>query len=383
MDSVKVIQWILWSAFYLACPALLLYICKRYSFFKKIGEVVLAYAIGILLGNTVITKDYTPLLEGISYLTILLAIPLVLFSVNVRSFKILAGKALLSFVLALVALIIVLFAGFFIFKNHIEEPTSVAGMMAGVYVGGTVNVVAIAQALKASNHIFITVTTVDIIVSMVYFLVLISFGKNVLARWLPPYKGDKTNGMEIGEPATKKSYNRKAVLRLLSVIGIAVCIDVIAAAAVGFKFAETWQMAVFILLITTLAIIAASFKYVHETKGTFNIGYYLIISFCLVIGSMADLTELLHASPWIFCYAALTVFGTLSLHVLFSKLFKIDRDTTIITSFATIFSPPFVPVMAAVLKNRSIILPGITVGILGYAVGNYLGVAIAYLLEFF
>mgnify|MGYP006944211897 CR=1 FL=1 len=35
------------------------------------------------------------------------------------------------------------------------------------------------------------------------------------------------------------------------------------------------------------------------------------------------------------------------------------------------------------LKNREVIISGLTVGILGYAFGNYLGVALAYLLERF
>jgi len=51
-----------------------------------------------------------------------------------------------------------------------------------------------------------------------------------------------------------------------------------------------------------------------------------------------------------------------------------------ITSVAMVFSPPFVPMMAGVLKNRHIILSGLTVGIIGYAIGNYLGVLLALLL---
>ena len=69
------------------------------------------------------------------------------------------------------------------------------------------------------------------------------------------------------------------------------------------------------------------------------------------------------------------------LHVIFSAIFKIDADTTIIVTAALIMSPPFVPVVAGVLKNREIIISGLTVGIIGYAIGNYLGVFIAYALE--
>jgi uncharacterized membrane protein len=52
-----------------------------------------------------------------------------------------------------------------------------------------------------------------------------------------------------------------------------------------------------------------------------------------------------------------------------------------ITSVAFICSPPFVPVVAGALKNRHIIVSGITIGIIGYAVGNYLGYIVAEVLS--
>ena len=63
------------------------------------------------------------------------------------------------------------------------------------------------------------------------------------------------------------------------------------------------------------------------------------------------------------------------------NVIKIDADTVIISGSALICSPPFVPVVAAALKNKEIILTGMIVGVAGYAIGNYLGIFIAYLLK--
>jgi uncharacterized membrane protein len=54
-----------------------------------------------------------------------------------------------------------------------------------------------------------------------------------------------------------------------------------------------------------------------------------------------------------------------------------------ITSTALVCSPPFVPVIAAAIGNKKVIVSGLTVGIIGYAVGNYLGYIIAEALKFF
>ena len=69
------------------------------------------------------------------------------------------------------------------------------------------------------------------------------------------------------------------------------------------------------------------------------------------------------------------------LHSFLSWIFRINTDDFIMTSTALSNSPPFVPVVAAALKNKEVMVPGMIIGVLGYAIGNYLGVAIAYLLR--
>ena len=59
---------------------------------------------------------------------------------------------------------------------------------------------------------------------------------------------------------------------------------------------------------------------------------------------------------------------------------KLDGDTALVTSVALINSPPFVPLVAALLNNKEIIILGITIGMLGYMLGNYLGLAVYFLL---
>jgi uncharacterized membrane protein len=141
------------------------------------------------------------------------------------------------------------------------------------------------------------------------------------------------------------------------------------------------SMLVAILSITTLGIAASFIKKLKESKHSFDLGMYFILVFSLVVASMADISSFTTFSTHLFYYISFAVFGTLILHVLLSALFKIDRDTVIITSTAFICSPPFVPMIAGVLKNKQIIISGLTIGIIGYAVGNYLGISIAYFLK--
>lgn len=110
---------------------------------------------------------------------------------------------------------------------------------------------------------------------------------------------------------------------------------------------------------------------------------YLILIFCLTVASMADISQLSNISFSLFYYVAFAVYGSHIIHIALARIFKIDADTIIISTSALICSPPFVPVVAGALKNREVILTGLVVGIAGYAIGNYLGVAIAYILREF
>ena len=108
---------------------------------------------------------------------------------------------------------------------------------------------------------------------------------------------------------------------------------------------------------------------------------YFILIFCLVVGSMANINDLIHINWGLMFYISFCVFGTFILHAVFCKIFKIDTDTFIITSVSAICSPPFVPVVAQALNNKQIILSGLTTGIIGYAIGNYLGISFAYIFK--
>ena len=68
-------------------------------------------------------------------------------------------------------------------------------------------------------------------------------------------------------------------------------------------------------------------------------------------------------------------------HAALARIFKIDADTVIITSVAGICSPPLVPTVTASLKNKEIVLSGVMTGIIGWVVGTYLGITIAYILR--
>jgi uncharacterized membrane protein len=71
------------------------------------------------------------------------------------------------------------------------------------------------------------------------------------------------------------------------------------------------------------------------------------------------------------------------LHILFSRIFKVDGDLFTVAHVGLLYSPPFVPPVVGAMGNKKVLISGIVIGLVGYAIGTYLGVAVAGLLKIF
>ncbi|MBN2883063.1 MAG: DUF819 family protein, partial [Clostridia bacterium] len=94
------------------------------------------------------------------------------------------------------------------------------------------------------------------------------------------------------------------------------------------------------------------------------------------LGSMVNIKEMLSASPKVLGFVAISMFGAIIFHLIFAIIFKIDVDTAIITSTAGVYGPAFIVPVADAIKNKEVIVAGLTAGLVGYAVGNYLGLLV-------
>lgn len=374
--------------FYVFTPLLILRLCHRYTFLNRIGAVVVAYVIGFVIGNI----GVLPMIEGhpavlklLTTITIPLAIPLLLFSMDIRNWKKIAGKTMLSLLFAFAAVLIAVFAGFFIFRDQgIKELWDVSGMMVGIYTGSTPNLASIQAALGADETNYMIVVTYDLFIGAFHLLFVMTIAQRMFLLFLPAYSYiDRATGNTMVEADVDPYWGLMAKnirLPLIKAFLVSVVIFGIGGAAT-LIVPESSQMAAVILIITTLGIVASLVPAIKRIEKSFELGMYLIVVFCLVISSMADLRHIDFASVMIAAYIALVVFGSMAIQAFMSWIFKIDADTYIITSSALITNPAVVLVVAGSLRNREIVFSGLSAAIIGLAAGNYLGIFMAWFLE--
>lgn len=415
--------------FYFLTPILIIYLTHINKTINKIGSIAIAYVVGIIVNNVRILPRASDALHAllpapngdlflpahqakalmeaghitandllvnqmasmqslVSNVVILLGIPLLLFSLDIKRWMHLAPEAMKSLILGVVSIVIVIFTGYLLVGIDLHEGWKVGGLLVGVYTGGTPNLVAIALALKVSPETFILTNTWDMVMSAFVLIFLMTIAQRVFNLFLPHFSETKKHKAVC--KVVKETEGIDNYLGMLSwsaarKLGVAVALSlgiVAISYGLGLLVPKDIQTTVIILSITTLGLLASLAPKINTIENTFQLGMYFVIVFSLVIASMADLRAMFQGDfRGLPLFVAIAVFGSMIVHVGLSKIFKADTDTTIITITALTFSPPFVPAVAASIRNKEVILTGIANGLIGYAIGNYLGVTIAYILK--
>ena len=371
-------------------PLLILWLTWKFPFLNKVGTIIIAYVIGCLLGLTGLIPD-TPEVHkvqtDIATYTIPFAIPLLLFSADIKSWTKLAPSFIKSTLLGILGCCLAVTIGFLICHGGDKETfAAIGGMLTGLYTGGNANLASIKVALGVDDTVYIITSAYSTVLSAVYLIFVILVGKRVLRLVLPDFKQATANSQfSILNSQSEKNYDNELFYGLfrkknLPTLGqsLALTILIIAVGAgIALLCPKDMFQTIFILGISTLAIIASTNKRVRSMERTFEAGTYLILVFSIAVASQVNTNTIGNIDPRIFLFITIATLGSLVMHVLLSALFRIDTDTTLASSISLICSPPFVPVVAGAVKNKAIIGPGIAVGLFGYAVGTYVGFFLA------
>ncbi len=374
---------VLLALFYLLVPAAVIQLCRKVPFFGRIGPVLVLYALGIVVGNLPLMPGSAyKLQEILSSAMIPLAIPMLLFNSDFARFS---WRSLLTTLMCgVVGVVVAVIAGFLIFREGLgPEGYKIGGMLTGVYTGGTPNLAALKLMLGVREETYILLNSYDMIVSFLYMVFLMSVGIRMFRRFLPATaatgSGAGASGHEayLEEDPYRGIFQKKYLVSIAKALGLSLVIFGISAGA-AMLVDEKYFMVVIILSLTTLGIAASFVRPVRRLEKSYDAGMYLVYVFSVVVASMANLSNLdLRNGIYLLVYIVFAIFVSLTIQTLLSKLFRVDADTMVISSVALINSAPFVPMMAATMKNKDVILPGLSVGIIGYAVGNYLGFVIS------
>ncbi len=387
---MSIVGCILFGILLCIIPAGVIWLCRRYPLLDTIGPILLLYAIGIVIANLPISFGGMATVTSIAQnLSIPLAIPMMLFGScfsrgELRTQLVVVISGFLSVAIAVVV-------GYMLFGHNMAEGPEVGGIVSGMYTGGTLNAASLQKIFSVDEQTFVLVNSYDIVISLLYFVVLFTFGIRLFRRLYGQRQTLSLSASERSEleaEVAEQKQNRYARLltregrvELMKIVGVALLVAAVSA-GVALPFGDGLFMVIFILMLTTLGVVCSFIKGVRKLSLSFDIGMYLIYIFSLSVACMADFSSIdIEGGLSQIAFMSCAVFLSLLLHAIFCRVARVGADAMVISSVSFINSPPFVPMVAIFMRNRSVLVTGLSAGIVGYALGNHFGVLMASLLE--
>ncbi len=284
------------------------------------------------------------------------------------------GRVLIAFLIGMMGTIAGTLIGAALFDLGPDEG-KIAGVFSATYIGGSLNFVAVADAVGFNNASLMSAAlAIDSVLGIGFIIFL-----NIVAGWgllqrRFNWRIESVWGEDVGKLSANSGAKPATLFSLLSALAVAAV--VVAASEWISKVLGVQDYS--LLFITALMAIVATVgrKFLARLSGEDILAMIFMYLFFAIIGAGADLNGMLTAAPGMFAMVALIFAFHLIFMVAAGLIFKLNYAELIIASLACIAGPPIAAAIAILLKWRSLVAPGILTGILGYVLGNFVGVGI-------
>jgi len=389
-----------WALFAIlaAIATLAVYLEQKTKIGSKVTGCVMALIFAMVLSNTGIIPLEAAAYDFVWDYIIPLAIPMLLFNADVKKIGRESGRLLIIYLISGIGTVAGGMVAYSLLKDSFTDLGHVLPMMIGTYTGGSVNLVAMADAYSVGGELVSSSVVADNLLMALYFFALIAAAGSKF--FLKTYRHPIIDELEArsggGEHKGAATFWQP---KQISLKDIALCVALsLVIVAVSVKIAEVFAGLIptsnfglsllngFLgnkyLIITTLTMLIATLfpRQLGDMPGAQEIGTYLIHIFFAVIGVPASIYMIVTKAPLLLLFCAIIVFVNMLFSFVFGKLFRFSLEEIIISSNANIGGPTTAAAMAIAKGWNALIVPAILVGTLGYVLGNYYGIFVGTLI---
>jgi uncharacterized membrane protein len=383
----------LW-AFLLVAATASIVMEQRYQWAAKLSGAVIALIIGLAATNLGIVPQDAPVYDAVWGFIVPLAIPLLLFQIDIHAIFKESSRLLAIFLLSSIGTVLGVVLAFFALKNYIPELDKVSAMVGATYTGGGVNFAAMVAKYEPTKDIVASTTVADNLVMSVYIIMLIAiasmgfFRKHYKTPHIDAFEKSVAEG---GNQTASESYWKPKAIGLKDIaISIAasaflVAISFKTSAVLKGMFAPAEgsiiQEIIFglftdkYLLLTSFTFLAllAFKKQFAKLNGAQELGTYGIYIFFVVIAMPASIMMIIQNAPLLFVFVIIVMMINLLWTLGWGKVFKFDLEEILLACNANVGGPTTAAALAISKGWKAMVGPILVVGTVGYIIGNYIG----------
>ena len=369
---------------------------RRFRWAETVGASLLVIGFGAVLSNLELVPLSSSVYGTVTGPVTSLAIAWLLLSVDLAALKTAGPRMLGAFALAVTATATGAVLAALVLGGVLGEVTwKLSGVMTGTYSGGSLNFVSVGRALELPESLFTAATASDNVLTALWMGVTL-MAPLWLARWFrppPPLPGraeraggpggesEETAGAEGSEDY--REGEGRATAQLLAPVPLRLP-DLAILGTLGLALlwiaeavAELTPSVPSVIWLTTFALAVAQIPAVQRLDGALHLGTLALNLFFVVIGIGSRVAEILAVGLEVFWFTALVVAVHGLLVFGLGRLLRLDVLTLSIASQASVGGPSTALAVGVARGREDLALPGVMVGLLGYAVGTYLGLAVA------
>ncbi len=359
---------------------------------RKIGSAATAILIALLLSNTGVIPGTSPVYDFLLGRGVIAGIVLILLSVDIRSIRSAGAPMLAAFGLGAVGSI----AGAMVMAVLVhgtlgDETWRLAGQFSATYIGGGMNFAAVGQELGTRSDLFSAGIAADVIVTAIWLVACLTIPEFMPRRGVQPtvtHEGVSATDVEETTPGVKRPFGLDRLLGSsgtpMTLVDFAGLTTITFGTIAASEFlAAAWPAMPKVLWLSTLTLLVAQVPLIRRLSGGVVVGNFLLLLFLASNGAKSVIARIVEVGPAIFYFAA----GTVLLHglIIFGLgfAFRMNGDVLSVASQANVGGSTTAMALAGSRRRTDLILPGVVAGMLGNALGNYVGVAVAWIVRGF
>jgi uncharacterized membrane protein len=353
----------------------------QWKVFDILPAIIWIFLTPIFLSNLDVIPRSSPIYDTFKSFAVPMFIILMLLDIDIRQAFRVAWRGAAVMVLGAVGIVAGAVVSFALFRGGLPENTwSGFGALAGSWIGGTGNLAAVADSLQTPGEMVGIVVLVDNMVYVVYFPIILTCKRwaEAFNRFTRVSREQIEHFVEATAEVERKTHEVH-FRHVLVLLGFGFTTILIASTLAGIIPAlppvlteRTWAM----LLVTTFGILLSTTP-LRKVPGTEPLSMSFVYVYMTMMGAQADLRNI-GGAQWFLVAGFVCIVIHFGFIIAGARLFRIDVSMAAVSSVSAVGGAASAPV-AAGYHREELVPVSIMLALIGYALGNYLGVAAAYL----